>query len=98
MAEGKKPLVPQGPLGGYRKPGDDRFEGKWIGDRSNSIQVKKFEEGEDYLFFQGPAPSSAVQEDLPDFFSKVCVVGRLSCGLLVTHNPCHQNAPAGKRG
>merc|ERR1719460_2447382 len=70
MADGKKPLVPQGPLGGYRRPGEDRFDGKWVGDRSRSIQIKKFEEGEDYLFFQGPAPLSAVQEDLPDFFSK----------------------------
>merc|ERR1712151_1050996 len=25
--------------------------------------------GEDFLFFQGPAPKSAIQEDLPSFFS-----------------------------
>jgi len=28
-----------------------------------------FEAAEDYLFFQGPAPKSAIQDDLPDFFS-----------------------------
>merc|ERR1719198_2134612 len=55
-----------GPFGGSKTPGSG--EG-WIGDQGKSEQVTKFEKGEDYLFFQGPAPKSAVQEDLPSFFS-----------------------------
>merc|ERR1719446_1636935 len=72
MAAGDKPnntpakFSPKGPFGGSVKPGSP--EG-WIGDRSQSVQIKKFEKGEDYLFFQGPAPKTAVQEDLPSFFS-----------------------------
>jgi len=47
----------------------DNMEDAWIGDQGRSEQVKKFEAAEDYLFFQGPAPKSAIQDDLPDFFS-----------------------------
>merc|ERR1719261_1258605 len=32
-------------------------------------QVEKFERGDDYLFFQSPAPYTQFQEGLPDFFS-----------------------------
>jgi hypothetical protein len=60
----KPPLAPKGPFGGSGS-GDDG----WIGDRSKSTQVRKFEEATDYLFFQGPAPKSAVQPDLPSFLS-----------------------------
>ena len=31
--------------------------------------MQSFEKGTDYLFFQGPAPKTAVQEDLPSFLS-----------------------------
>merc|ERR1711865_1133618 len=41
----------------------------WVGDRSKSKQIEKFEKGSDYLFFQGPAPKTAIQEDVPNFFS-----------------------------
>merc|ERR1719461_830609 len=60
-------LSPKGPFGGYAE-GDSSEQG-WLGDRSEGTQVKKFEAGEDYLFFQGPAPKTAVQLDLPSFFS-----------------------------
>lgn len=63
----KAPLIPKGPLGGYRVPGEE--ENGWVGDRSRGTQIGKFEKGEDFLFFQGPAPKSAIQEDLPSFFS-----------------------------
>jgi len=71
MASGKSnntpaKFSPKGPFGGSVTPGSE--EG-WIGDRSKSTQIGKFERGEDFLFFQGPAPKTAVQEDLPDFFS-----------------------------
>ena len=62
-------LFPKGAFGGSGREGEDPTEGKWIGDRGQSAQVKKFEGGSDYLFFQGPAPKTAVQEDLPSFFS-----------------------------
>mmetsp|Transcript_41565 Transcript_41565/g.88702 ORF Transcript_41565/g.88702 Transcript_41565/m.88702 type:complete len:132 (-) Transcript_41565:471-866(-) len=61
------PLIPKGPLGDFRRPGEED-EG-WIGDRSQGTQIGKFEKGDDYLFFQGPAPKTAIQEDLPSFFS-----------------------------
>ena len=51
---------PKGAFGGFNKPGDTS-EG-WIGDRSKSLQIKNFEEGSDFLFFQGPAPTTAVQD------------------------------------
>merc|ERR1711935_929902 len=41
----------------------------WVGDRSRSKQIEKYEQGSDYLFFQGPAPKTAIQEDVPNFFS-----------------------------
>ena len=63
MAAKKKGTYPKGPFGGS---GDDS-EG-WFGDQGKSVQVQKFESGTDYLFFQGPAPKTAVQEDLPSFF------------------------------
>lgn len=58
--------APAGPFGGFKKPGTTSG---WLGDNSKSLQIKKFEEGSDYLFFQGPAPKTAVQEDLPSFLS-----------------------------
>ena len=33
------------------------------------MQMQAFENGEANLFFQGPAPTTAVQDDLPSFFS-----------------------------
>ena len=60
--------APKGPLGGRVKPGESG-EQNWVGDRSQSQQVRAFEAGTDYLFFQGPAPRTAVQDDIPDFFS-----------------------------
>lgn len=59
-----KAKAPKGPFGGSGGPEDG-----WVGDQGRSEQVKKFEAGQDYLFFQGPAPMTAVQEDLPSFFS-----------------------------
>ena len=59
-------FFPQGPFGGYSKVGE---KAGWLGDNSKSLQVGKFEDGSDYLFFQGPAPKTAVQEDLPSLFS-----------------------------
>ena len=53
-------LAPKGPFGGSTEDGEG-----WVGDRGVSAQVTKFEAGSDYLFFQGPAPTSAVQPDLP---------------------------------
>eukprot|EP00321_Phaeocystis_globosa_P019736 CAMPEP_0118831088 /NCGR_PEP_ID=MMETSP1162-20130426/29214_1 /TAXON_ID=33656 /ORGANISM="Phaeocystis Sp, Strain CCMP2710" /LENGTH=126 /DNA_ID=CAMNT_0006762469 /DNA_START=14 /DNA_END=394 /DNA_ORIENTATION=+ len=53
-------LAPKGPFGGSTADGEG-----WVGDRGRSAQVTKFEAGSDYLFFQGPAPKSAVQPDLP---------------------------------
>merc|ERR1719231_1243721 len=61
-------FYPKGPFGGYEKVGVDS-DSSWIGDQSKGVQIQKFEKGEDYLFFQGPAPKTAVQEDLPSFFS-----------------------------
>merc|ERR1719327_2427084 len=40
-----------------------------VDEKSKSRQIAKFEAAQDYLFFQGPAPKSAIQEDLPSFFS-----------------------------
>merc|ERR1719231_2224018 len=60
-------FAPKGAFGGFTKPGDSSTG--WIGDQSKGTQVGKFEKGEDYLFFQGPAPKTAIQEDLPSFFS-----------------------------
>lgn len=57
--------APSGPLGGYKKPGTT---GGFLGDKSKSKQIDLYEKGGDYLFFQGPAPKTAVQEDLPSFF------------------------------
>jgi hypothetical protein len=62
----KAKAAPSGPFGGSKNPG---APSGWFGDQSRSAQIKKFEQGDDYLFFQGPAPKTAVQEDLPDFFS-----------------------------
>lgn len=73
MADGGKSnntpakYAPKGPFGGYTKPGDGSTG--WAGDQSKGTQIGKFERGEDYLFFQGPAPKTAIQEDLPSFFS-----------------------------
>ena len=69
-AKGKTPKIPSGPFGGYFDP--DEAQAGWVGDRSRSKQIEKFEKGADYLFFQGPAPKTAIQEDVPDFFSPVC--------------------------
>lgn len=52
------PLV----LPGFRPPSGYSGEKK-------SVQVSKFEAGEDYVFFQGPSPKTGLQEELPDFFS-----------------------------
>ena len=59
-----KGVAPKGPFGGST----DSDEG-WLGDNGESVQVKAFEAGTDYLFFQGPAPTTAVQDDLPSFLS-----------------------------
>ena len=59
-----KVTAPKGAFGGAGSPEDG-----WIGDRGESDQVRAFEAGTDYLFFQGPAPKTAIQEDLPSFFS-----------------------------
>lgn len=59
-----KGKAPKGPFGGSGGPDDG-----WIGDQGRSVQVEKFEGGTDYLFFQGPAPTTAVQDDLPSFLS-----------------------------
>lgn len=56
--------APKGPFGGSGGPEDG-----WVGDQGASQQVKAFESGTDYLFFQGPAPTTAIQDDLPSFFS-----------------------------
>jgi hypothetical protein len=53
-----------GYFGGRKGDGD-----AWVGDQGQSEQVKKYEAGQDYLFFQGPSPKYAIQDDLPDFFS-----------------------------
>ena len=60
-------FAPKGPFGGFTAPGSS--EDGWLGDQSKSVQISKFEKGEDYLFFQGPAPKTAIQEDLPSFLS-----------------------------
>ena len=69
-AKGKTPKIPSGPFGGFFDP--DEEKAGWVGDRSKSKQIEKFEKGSDYLFFQGPAPKTAIQEDVPNFFSPVC--------------------------
>ena len=58
--------APKGPWGGST----DSNEG-WFMDRGRSAQVKKFEGGSDYLFFQGPSPLYAVQPDLPGVLTGV---------------------------
>jgi len=58
--------IPKGPFGDYRMPGEEKG---WVGDTSQGTQIAKFEAGEDYLFFQGPSPETAIQEDLPSLFS-----------------------------
>merc|ERR1719247_1577546 len=60
----KAKYAPKGAFGGSGGPDDG-----WVGDQGQSVQVQKFEEGSDYLFFQGPAPKTAIQDDLPSFFS-----------------------------
>lgn len=66
----KAEYIPSGPFGGYKTRGEGpEGGGAWIGDRSESLQIEKFEDGEDYLFFQGPTPRTGVQPDLPSFFS-----------------------------
>ena len=84
-AKGRTPKIPKGPLGGYAEPGGSQERGI-LGDKSKSRQIAKFEAAQDYLFFQGPAPKSAIQEDLPSFFSPVraptaVVEGRLPSNL-----------------
>ena len=64
------PLIPKGPFGNFRSASDGSDEG-WVGDRSRSAQIGKFEAGEDYLFFQGPSPQYAVQPDLPGVLTGV---------------------------
>ena len=56
-----------------------------VGDRSRSKQIAKFEAASDYLFFQGPAPKTAIQEDLPDFFSAVRTA--LNCAAVLRIEP-----------
>merc|ERR1719446_1535934 len=62
----KEIYTSSGPFGGYKVAGDG--EG-WVGDQGTSVQVTAFESGDDYLFFQGPAPKTAVQDDLGSFLS-----------------------------
>ena len=66
------PLIPKGPFGNFRSASDGAGEG-WVGDRSRSAQIGKFEKGEDYLFFQGPSPLYAVQPELPSVLSGVSI-------------------------
>ena len=66
-AKGKTPKIPSGPFGGYFEPNEAKAG--WVGDRSRSKQIEKYEQGSDFLFFQGPAPKTAIQEDVPNFFS-----------------------------
>ena len=58
-------------------------------DRGQSAQVKKFEGGSDYLFFQGPSPLYAVQEDLPGVLTGVRTAMAHGAQLraLIVHNP-----------
>ena len=58
--------APKGPWGGSTDSSDG-----WFMDRGRSAQVKKFEGGSDYLFFQGPSPLYAVQPDLPGVLTGV---------------------------
>ena len=64
--------VPSGPLGDYRKVGET---GSWLGDRSQGTHIDKFERGEEFLFFQGPSPKTAIQDDLPSFFDLSSTLG-----------------------
>ena len=84
-AKGRTPKIPKGPFGGYAEPGGSQERGI-LGDKSKGRQIAKFEAAQDYVFFQGPAPKSAIQEDLPSFFSPVraptaVVEGRLPSNL-----------------
>ena len=83
-AKGRVPKIPKGPFGGYAEPGDSQSVGI-VGDRSRSKQIAKFEAASDYLFFQGPAPKTAIQEDLPDFFSAVRTA--LNCAAVLRIEP-----------
>merc|ERR1719454_1461474 len=49
-------------LPGFRPP-------DYAGGEKTSVQISAFEDGTDYVFFQGPSPKTAVQDDLPDFLS-----------------------------
>jgi hypothetical protein len=59
-------VYPKGPFGDYAEVGDTTG---WVGDQSQGTQIKAFEAGDDYLFFQGPSPKTAIQEDLPGLFT-----------------------------
>ena len=76
--------APKGPWGGST----DSSEG-WFMDRGQSAQVKKFEGGSDYLFFQGPSPLYAVQEDLPGVLTGVRtgLAHGAQLRTLIVHNP-----------
>ena len=53
--------------------GKKENKGNWIWDRRGGglqdDQINKYEQGRDYVFFQGPAPKTADQ-GLPNFLSK----------------------------
>jgi len=50
---------------------------------STSYQIKAFEEGTDYVFFQSPSPKYGRQEDLPSFFSGENI-GEILNGQIIT--------------
>ena len=81
-------LAPKGPFGGSTADGEG-----WVGDRGRSAQVTKFEAGSDYLFFQGPAPKSAVQPDLPGLLTGVRT-GHATRRLCHPHPHPHPHAHA----
>ncbi len=54
-------------IGGRRQRGED----------ARSVQVKNYEEGSDFVFFQSPSPKYAYQDDLPDYFSAVRATAHL---------------------
>ena len=63
-------VYPKGAFGGSEDAKTSGTDSQgWIGDRSKSLQVTAYQNGADFLFFQGPAPKTGVQEDLPSFFS-----------------------------
>jgi len=51
---------------------------------STSYQVKAYEEGSDFLFFQSPGPKTAIQDDLPPLGSDIQLQGPLQIGVTVT--------------